>query len=195
MAKFKKYQSGTDYNLAINLNDYLPADHLCKQIEQIIGDLDTSTIEATYSNLGQGGLHPKLMLGIIFYGYAVGIRSGRKLAQACQEQLPFIYLSRNYRPQKSSINDFRKNHYAHFSDLFTQVLKKCAALGLIDSSVSIVDGSKMEANSARRRTKDKATHEKCLQTLLEDIASLEEELSKADTEEKTEVQIKAIKKK
>ncbi len=90
MAKFKEYQSSPDDNLSINLNDYLPSNHLCKQIEQIIADLDTSAIEATYSILGQGGLHPKLMLGIIFYGYAVGICSGRKLAQAYQEQIPFI---------------------------------------------------------------------------------------------------------
>jgi len=175
MAKFKEYKTGTDHNLVINVSDYLPADHLCKQMEKIISGLDTSAIEATYSDLGQNALHPKLLLGIIFYGYAVGIRSGRKLAAACQEQLPFIYLSKSHRPKKSCINDFRKNNYPHFSGLFIQVLKKCQAFGLGDASFSIVDGSKKEANSAKRRTNTKEQYEKWQQTLLEDIASLEKE--------------------
>jgi transposase len=181
MAKFKEYKTGSDHNVVINLSDYLSADHLCKQMEKIISGLDTSAIEASYSDLGQNALHPKLMLGIIFYGYAVGIRSGRKLAEACQEQLPFIYMSKSYRPKKSCINDFRKNNYQHFSDLFIQVLKKCQESGLGDASFSIVDGSKKEANSAKRRTKTKEQYEKWQQTLLEDIASLEKELS--DSEE------------
>jgi len=75
-------------------------------------------MEAKYSELGQNALHPKLMLCIIFLGYMVGIRSGRKLAQACGEQLPFIYLSKGYHPKQSSINDFRKDNYTHFEDLF-----------------------------------------------------------------------------
>ena len=180
MAKFKAYKTGSDYNVVINVSDYLPADHLCKQIEKIISSLNTSALEATYSDLGQNALHPKLMLGIIFYGYAVGLRSGRKLAEACQEQLPFIYLSKSYRPKKSCINDFRKNNYQHFSDLFIQVLKKCQEVGLGDASFSIVDGSKKEANSAKRRTKTKEQYEKWQQTLLEDIASLEKELSASE---------------
>lgn len=175
MAKFKKYQIGSDHPIVIDLDDYVPEDHLSKKIEKIISELDTGAIEAKYSELGQNALHPKLMLSILFYGYASGIRSGRRLAKACREQLPFIYLSKNYRPQKSCINDFRKDNYSHFEDLFVQVLKKCQDSGLGDASFSIVDGSKEEANSSKRRTKTKAQYEKWRQSLLDDIASLEQE--------------------
>ncbi len=176
MAKFKKYETGSDQTFVIDLNDYLPEDHLCKHVERIVFDLDTDAIEAQYSELGQNALHPKLMLSVIFYGYMVGTRSGRKLSEACQEQLPFIYLSKNYRPKKSCINDFRKDNYIHFTDLFVQVLEKCLELGLGDPSFSVVDGSKKEANSSMSRTKTKEQYEKWQQTLLEDIASLEKEL-------------------
>lgn len=177
MAKFKKYTIGSDHPVVIDLEHYLPEEHLCKQIEKIVSDLDTSAIEAKYSDLGQNALHPKLMLSVIFYGYTVGIRSGRKLAKACREQLPFIYLSKSYRPQKSCINDFRKDNYLHFAELFVQVLSKCRESGLGDASFSIVDGSKKEANSSKRRTKNKEQYEKWLRTLRADIASLEEKLS------------------
>jgi transposase len=184
MAKFKKYEIGSVHSVVIDLAHYLPEDHLCKHIEKIVSNLDTSLIEAEYSELGQNALHPKLMLSVIFYGYTVGMRTGRKLAKACEEQLPFIYLSKSYRPQKSCINDFRKNNYLHFADLFVQVLSKCQESGLGDASFSIVDGSKEEANSSKRRTKTKEQYEKWQQTLLADIASLEQELSNQESKKK-----------
>lgn len=180
MAKFKEYKIGSGHEVVINVGDYLPESHLCKQLERIVFNLDTSAIEAKYSELGQNALHPKLMLCIIFLGYMVGMRSGRKLARACQEQLPFIYLSKGYHPKKSCINDFRKDNYSHFEDLFLQVLKECQQLGLGNASFSIVDGSKMEANSSKRRTKTKAEYEKWLAFLSADIASLEQELSDSE---------------
>ena len=184
MAKFKKYEIGSAHGVVINLGSYLPEEHLCKQIEKIVWDLDTHVIEATYSELGQNALHPKLLLSVIFYGYCEGIRSGRKLAQACSEQLPFIYLSKGYRPQKSCINDFRQANYMHFEALFVQVLKKCQEAGLVDASFSIVDGSKEQANSSRKRSKTQAQYEKWRQCLLEDIASLEQEELKSEQEKK-----------
>jgi transposase len=184
MAKFKAYHPGSDYSVVINVSDFLPEDHLCKRIEKIVSGLDTRAIESNFQDVGQNALHPKLLLSVIFYGYAVGIRSGRKLAQACQEQLPFIYLSKSYHPKKSCINDFRKNHYQHFSGLFIEVLKKCRQAGLADASLSIVDGSKQEANSAKRRTKNKEQYEKWRQTLLEDIADLEKEESDSAEQKK-----------
>ena len=184
MSKFKKYEIGSAHGVVIDLGSYLPEAHLCKQIEKIVWELDVSLIEATYSELGQNALHPKLLLSVIFYGYCEGIRSGRKLAQACSEQLPFIYLSKGYRPQKSSINDFRQSNYVHFKDLFVQVLKKCQEAGLIDASISIVDGSKQGANSSRKRTKTQEQYEKWRDCLLEDIASLEQEELHSEAEKK-----------
>ena len=177
MATFKKYDIGEEFSAQINLKDYLAEDHISKQMEQIVSELDLSLIESTYSDRGQHAFHPKLLLSVIFYGYATGIRSGRKLATACKENIVFIYLSRGYQPSKSVINDFRKNNYQHFSKLFDQVLQKCMAAQLGDPSLSIVDGSKIRANSSRKRTKNKAQYEKWQQHLLADIASIEEELS------------------
>ena len=174
MATFKKYDIGEASPVVLDLANHLSSDHLCKQIEQVVSDLDASCIEEQYSGLGQHALHPKLLLSIIFYGYTTGIRSGRKLSIACRENLPFIYLSKGYFPGKSVINDFRKDNHQHFSDLFKQILVKCMELGLGDPKISISDGSKISAHSSKRRTKDLAGFKKWRQTLAEDIASLEE---------------------
>lgn len=173
MATFKKYEIGEDYKVVLDLGLHLSSEHLCKKIESIVSQLDTTEIEAKYSSLGQNALHPKLMLSIIFYGYTQGVRSGRKLSTACEESLPYIYLSKGYSPKKSAINDFRKHNYAHFSNLFIQVLQKCMEQDLAVSSQSIIDGSKLEADSSKRRTKTKEKYEKWQKHLSEDIAALE----------------------
>lgn len=177
MTTFKKYEIGEEVSIELNLSNYLPSDHLCRQLEEIVSELDISYIESTYSNRGQNAYHPMMLLCIIFYGYTIGIRSGRKLSTACKENLAFIYLSKGYQPSKSVINDFRKANYQHFSNLFSQVLKKCMALGMANPELSIVDGSKIRANSAKRATKTKEQYEKWQKHLLADIASIEEEIS------------------
>lgn len=177
MSNFKPYAIRESLEMQINLRDYLPTDHLCRQIEKIVSELDTACIETCYSPKGQSAFHPKMLLSIIFYGYAAGIRSGRKLETACKEDLAFIYLSKNYQPGKTSINQFRSTHHLRFEGLFKQLLKKCMTLGLIDEDKDIIDGSKIAANSAMNRTKTRSTYEKWLGHLLEDIQQIEQELS------------------
>lgn len=177
MATFKKYDIGEEISVQINLSNYLPTDHMCRQIEKIVSELKLDIIESTYSGIGQNAYHPKMLLSLIFYGYAVGIRSGRKLSKACKEDLAFMYLSKGYQISKSVINDFRKANYSHFTNLFNQVLQKCMAVGLADPTLSIVDGSKIRANSSKKATKTQEKYEKWRTFLLEDIASLEQEIA------------------
>ncbi len=134
MGKFKEYDTRPGREMIVDLTGLLPDDHLSKKIEKIVGDLDVSAIESDYSDLGQNALHPKLMLSVIFYGYATGTRSGRKLEDACKEQIPFIYLSKSYYPKKTCINAFRRKYYTHFPNLFIQVLRQCEELGMWDVS-------------------------------------------------------------
>ena len=44
MATFKKYDIGEDVSVQLNLSNYLPTDHLCKEIEKITSELDTPSI-------------------------------------------------------------------------------------------------------------------------------------------------------
>lgn len=193
MTNFKKYEIGQSLNLQIDFDDFLPAHHFSKKIEQIVSELDISSITASYSQTGQNAYNPRMLLSVIFYGYMTGIRSGRKLESACRRDLVFIYLSKCYRLGKSTLNDFRKNHYAHFESLFLQILSKCEEAGIVNSAISIVDGSKIDANSSKKLSKTKAQLEKWKQCLIEDIAELKKEdmkTSDSNSDLSTVIQIK-----
>lgn len=164
-------------NLDLQLDDFVPSDDPCRVIRRIVWDLDTSSIEATYSDIGQRGYPPKLLLSVIFYGYSQGLRSGRKLSQACKTDIRYIFLSQGYRPSKTTINDFRQAHFQSFEDLFKQVVQKCIELGLVDLDQPVFgDGTKIRANANGKRSKTKDKYERWLGHLQDDIKELSSHL-------------------
>jgi len=183
VAKFKPYLVNKSFEIKLEIDEVVDKDHLCRKIEYLVSALDTSDIESKFSSIGQNAYHPKMMLSIIFYGYVTGIRSGRKLAQACKENLPYIYLSKSYYPQKTALNKFRMENFLHFQGLFVQVIKMAEKQGLADFSFSVGDGSKIEANSSKRRTKTEQQFSKWNKSLLDDIADIEQELEEEQTSE------------
>jgi len=48
MATFKKYDIGENYSVVLDLGVHLKEDHLCKRLEKIVSDLDTSQLEVNY---------------------------------------------------------------------------------------------------------------------------------------------------
>jgi transposase len=199
--KFKRYKVGSSLNVRIDVLDIIKEDHLARQIEGYVSQLNTSQIESKYSKSGQNAFHPKMMLSVILYGYSQGIRSGRKLATSCNENLAFIYLSKNEHPQKSAINDFRKDNYKHFESFFLQILQMMDQTEVGNFDLSMADGSKVGANSSKKRTKNKEQFKKWKDKLREDIGEIEQELliakssgekqrKKKEVERKTELEKK-----
>lgn len=132
-----------------------PPNHLSRLIQHIIEKLDTSSIEDTYSHLGQNSYPPKILIKLLFYGYATGIRSGRKIADQCETDTACIYLAQMYHPYFRTINDFHKNHMSRLSYYFVAILHMCHKLGLISVGQINIDGTKISANAANCRTRTK----------------------------------------
>ena len=110
MARFKAYNLDQWMLLPASLHEYVPEGHLARLIHTVVEELDTTPIEMKYSDLGQHTYHPKILTKLLFYGYAVGERSGRKIARRCETDTAYMYLSQMYRPDFRTINDFRKNN-------------------------------------------------------------------------------------
>src|SRR6266853_1532495 len=72
------------------------------------------------------------MLKVWLYGFAVKVRSTRKLEQRIQEDLGFRYLAGGLRPDHKTLSEFLRRHGEGIEELFTQVLSwdRQAAEGL-----------------------------------------------------------------
>lgn len=60
------------------LEDYVPEGHMARLVYELVEGLDTSSIEDKYSELGQNTYHCKVLLRLLFYGHATGVRNGKK---------------------------------------------------------------------------------------------------------------------
>ena len=171
-----------------SINDYIPEDHLAKLVLSIVSRLNIDTIISKYSSIGQRAFSPKILLLILFYGYAVGIRSSRKLSKACEERLDFMYLTGKLRPSHKTISEFRKENFSEISELFQEIILVGIKLGLVkvgNIKVSI-DGSKIRANASGKLSKDEKGLEKLLSDVKEKVTIILKEAEKVDTKEDLE---------
>jgi transposase len=143
-----------------SIDDYVPPNHLSRMISNIVEQLDTKNIEDKYSPLGQNTYPPKIMIKLLFYGYAIGERSGRKISAKCETDTAYIYLAQMYKPDFRTINDFRKNNLEELSKYFIDIVRMCKELGLISVGQMNIDGTKIKASAANRRTKTKEDYQK-----------------------------------
>jgi len=61
-----------------SIDDWLPESHLARFVVDVVAQLDTSPMENSYSGRGSKAWPPKLMISLLFYGYATGVFSSRK---------------------------------------------------------------------------------------------------------------------
>ena len=71
--------------ITIRLGDVIQPDHLAFFILDIIALLDLSAIYEYYGSRGAPPYAPEILLALLFYGYATGIFSSRKIERATYE--------------------------------------------------------------------------------------------------------------
>ena len=136
MAKFKAFHEFQKPLIGFTPETFLdyvetviPKDHLCRVVKEVVFSLDTEGIEAKYSFLGQRTYHPKLLLSVLFYGYATGVRSSRKTEERCLSDHIYIYLMQCYTPDHRTISDFRKNNLKEIEKYFVDIVRIFSKLG------------------------------------------------------------------
>lgn len=166
-----------------SLEEVIAPDHLARLISQSIDQMDISTIEKLYSENGQHAYHPRLLLKVLIYGYASGIRSSRKLADKLQEDIVFMWLAGRQEPDFRTIADFRKDKLADFKALFEQVLSTSMAIGLIRVGTISLDGSKILASASKNKMQYRKQLLKRKVNLQEKIDQILKEADELDAEE------------
>lgn len=136
--------------IPLDLEDYLPPDHLARFVWRVVEKLDVRDLLAAYGRDlgGRPALDPKGLLAVILYGHAVGTASSRRLEQACREQIAFRYLCGNVIPDHCTISRFRSRYMDAVSGLLGQCLGLCAEAGLVNLGVVAIDGTKIQANAS-----------------------------------------------
>ena len=90
-----------------------------------------------------------MMLGLLFYCYFKGIRSSRKIKQACVDDLGCRVICGGAVPSHKAVAEFLRRHRGEVRRLFVQVLGLLAAAGAVEGHCVAVDGSPVSGNASR----------------------------------------------
>jgi transposase len=135
------------------LDEVLPEDHLVRQIDEILGQIDWRAWEALYSHMtpGRPPIHPRVMSGIILYGLLKGIRSSRRLEESLHMRLDFRWLAEGRTIDHSTLCRFRQSHSERLKDLFVQVVLIAKLAGVLSLVELAVDGTKIRSQNHRSK--------------------------------------------
>jgi len=147
--KFKTVDYGAALNQTVTLGDCLAPNHLARFVVKVIALLDLSGIYARYAAVGGWAIAPEVLLGLLFYGYATGVFSSRKIEQATCESIPFRFIAGGLHPDHDTIANFRKTFLSEIKDLFAQVLLVAQESGVLTLGNISLDGTKIHADASR----------------------------------------------
>ena len=163
------------------LTEWVKEDSLARFVSELVDSLHAdgqlTAFFAPYRADGWGAAayHPCLMLKVLLYGYAVGVRSSRKIAQALEHDVAVRYLAANQQPDFRTVAAFRTTHLAALEQLFGTVLTLCQAAGLVTMGVVALDGRRVAANAALDQNRTAASLDRTIAEILAEAKRLDAE--------------------
>ena len=149
MSNFRPIDRQTGFLLPPSVDEWLPQRHLARFVVEVVEGLDLRAMSGSYRGSGSASYHPRLLLGVLVYGYATGVFSSRKLERATYDSVAFRFLAANEHPDHDTIAAFRRRFLSDIAKLFVEVLRVAREMGLLKLGTVGLDGTKVHANASR----------------------------------------------
>src|SRR6476661_996485 len=160
-----------------SVTEWLPEDHLVWTVLGAVDQMDLGCFAERY-RLGAAGrapFDPAVMVALLLYAYARGIRSSRGIERGCWEDVAFKVIAGLRTPDHSTIAEFRRRHEVEIAGLFDEVLGLCREAGLVSVGVITIDGTKIKANASMDQNR-------CYRELVTEILREAEEIDRREDE-------------
>ena len=167
-----------------DVRDWLSEGELAWTVKDAVESFDLTAFYGSYRANGQGAaaFDPALMVAVLMYAHAVGVRSSRAIERCCARDVAFRVLAGNRVPDHATIARFVIRHRDALEGLFSQVLRLCSQAGMVRLGVISVDGTKIAANAswsknqtsaalAHRVAEEQARYDKLAADLLDEHAA------------------------
>jgi transposase len=169
---------------APTLDSMISEDDPVRLVDEVLAGIDWSSWEGEYhGKRGQPPIHPRHLAGAILYGMYRGIRSSRKLEEACCYRLDFLWLVEGRQIDHTTFCKFRTRFAGPLKELFKQIGRIAMSLGLIRLLEVGFDGTRVKANNSRYATRTAKTLEEKLAALDELFDQMMSEIEVNDTAE------------
>jgi transposase len=181
MSNFRSIDRETGFLLPPSVDEWLPQKHLARFVVEVIDGLDLRAMSGSYRGSGSASYHPRMLLGILVYGYATGVFSSRKLERATYDSVAFRFIAANDHPDHDTIAAFRRRFLKEIEALFVQVLLLAREMGVLKMGTVALDGTKIHANASRHSALSYEHAGKIEEQLQAEVADLMAQAEAADT--------------
>ena len=157
-----------------DVREWLPEDHFAWFVLEAVAAMDLDAFYAVYRGDGRSrpAYEPAMMVALLLYGYARGVRSSRAIERACIEDVAYRVIAAQSKPDHATIARFVERHQEPLAEVFGGVLGLCAKAGLVGVNVVAVDGSKVSANAGREANVD---YDRLAREVIEDARAIDAE--------------------
>lgn len=149
MSNFRIVDRETGFLLPPSVDEWLPERHLARFVVEVIEGLDLRAMSGSYRGSGSASYHPRVLLGLLVYGYATGVFSSRKLERATYDSVAFRFIAANDHPDHDTLAAFRRRFLEEIKGVFEQVLLLAREMGVLRMGTVALDGTKIHANASR----------------------------------------------
>jgi transposase len=184
MSNFRTIDRATGFLLPPSVDEWLPKKHLARFVVDVIDGMDLRAMSGRYRGSGSASYHPRMLLGILVYGYATGIFSSRKLERATYDSVAFRFIAANDHPDHDTIATFRRRFLKQIEGLFVQVLLVAREMGMLKLGTLGLDGTKIHANASRHSALSYEHAGKIEAQLKAEVAEL---MAKAEAADKADI--------
>jgi transposase len=157
--KYRPVDRDQGFLLPPDMREWLGGDHPVWLVIRVVEEhLDTSAFHARRKTGGAGtaGYDPDMLVTVLVWAYAHGVRSSREIERLCATDVAFRVICAGNLPDHCTVARFRAEFPAAVAGFFAQVLGLCARLGMGRLGVVALDGMKIagSASKAANRTED-----------------------------------------
>ena len=149
--RFVEVDRETLYLLPPSIQDWLPEKHLARFVVEIVEQLDLQPLKASYCGRGSRPYNPEMLVALLFYGYATGVFSSRKLERSTYDSLAFRYIAANKHPDHDTIAEFRKRFLPELTKIFVEILTIAGQMKVLKLGKVSIDGTKVPANASKHK--------------------------------------------
>ena len=183
---FKPYTMEQPSLLPPSLEELIPEDHLVRVVNRVMDELDLEPVLNEYKGGGTSSYHPRMMLKVLVYAYTQRVNSSRQIAKGLRENVNFMWISGNNRPDFRTINRFRSSVMKDGIEVvFSEVLQYLIEEGYVTLENYFLDGTKIEANANKYKwvwAKSTAKYKERLQEKIQELLNNIEQENDAEQE-------------
>lgn len=140
---------GQEWLVPRRVTDFIPENHVCYFITNLVEELDFHKIDRKYScTSGKPAYSRRMLLRLVIMASVDGVFSSRRIARLAEENVIYMYLSGMDKPDFHTICRFKVECAPQIEKAFKMTVNVAKNAGIVQLKHIAIDGTKIKANAS-----------------------------------------------